>query len=140
MDGWAFFLVLHGFASDNQRKIGIPVVAVFAALYLAVYSSQPAFFSRVAVSALGLSLGGQPAVLVVSPRACSAVNIGIGEHACTYDKQADAGRISDVYIISRIGTEVLARWKHSEDESTWQRLILKKEDVIFWTYKAKSNS
>lgn len=128
------------FASDNLRKIGIPLAAVFSALYLAIYSSQPAFFPHVAVSALGLSLDRQSAVLVVSPRVCSAVNIGIGAHPCTYDKQADAGRISDVYIISRIGTELLARWKHSEDESTWQRLILKKEDVIFWTYKTKSNS
>lgn len=128
------------------------VAAQFAAGVIAVFllgsiAQRPALVSQITVAMLGLSIKDR-VTLVLTEMGCNSVNMLLDGRPCMFDIDKKLGNLSDVRLVSRIGSQFVIHWRptnttavlsgefnaNADDDRNWRRAILKKEDVISWAY------
>jgi hypothetical protein len=120
-----------------NRASGRAVACVLAVLLFGFLARHPAFISQTTVSALGLSVETRPVTLVLTESGCHTVNLALEEVSCALTNDTKLGKWTDVRLISRIGAQVLLHWQSKKTTSpeVWRRVVLRKEDVLSWSYE-----
>ncbi len=154
----AFFALLSLMLSSlpkNQRLVAFVVFSVVAVFLFSFVLNRPALVPQAVFKMLGLSVDREHVTLVLSENGCNAMNLTLKENGkpCEFDSIAKLGALTDARIVSRVGSQVVIHWrvlklpitartdaqlqaalKDGKNE-IWQRVVLKKVDVISWAHE-----